>query len=165
MKQRVPWQVQVVREDGFTELGAGVSLVPAAAGQLVIKNRLGRDLLSAVIAAPGGRRRYFPRIADGAAVRLDSGKPLPGSSASAGPGNHLLAVATFREAVESNAKGLASAWDAFETLTGSDADWWPEDVPVLIAELEGGEGRLQDSGLRLDRDRVLIRVVGYGGVP
>ena len=38
-------------------------------------------------------------------------------------------------------------------------------MPVLIAELDGGEGRSQDSGLRLDLDRVLVRVVGYGGVP
>ncbi|MEP7049739.1 MAG: hypothetical protein ABJB12_05270 [Pseudomonadota bacterium] len=160
-----PWQVQVVREDGFSDFGAGVSLVQTSTGQLIIKNRAGRDLLSVVIAAPGGPRRYFPRIADGAAVRLDSGKVLPAGAASGGTGNHPLAVSTFRDAVESNAKGAAAAWDALETLTGSDADWWPEDVPVLLAELEGGEGRVQDSGLRLDRDRVLIRVVGYGGVP
>ncbi len=41
----------------------------------------------------------------------------------------------------------------------------PDDVPVLIGELEGGEGRTTDSGRRLDVDRVLVRVVGYGGVP
>jgi hypothetical protein len=43
-------------------------------------------------------------------------------------------------------------------------DWWPEDVPVLIAELDGGESKLRDSGLRVEQDRVLLRVVGYGGV-
>jgi hypothetical protein len=40
-----------------------------------------------------------------------------------------------------------------------------DDVPVLIAELEGGEGRTHDSGLTVDVDRVLVRVVGWGGVP
>jgi hypothetical protein len=36
---------------------------------------------------------------------------------------------------------------------------------VLIAQIEGGEGKTNDSGLRVDVDRVLLRVVGYGGVP
>jgi hypothetical protein len=38
-------------------------------------------------------------------------------------------------------------------------------VPVLIGQLDGGEGRVSDSGLRLDSDRLLVRVVGYGGRP
>jgi hypothetical protein len=77
----------------------------------------------------------------------------------------VLSVGSFHDAVEEHAKGAGAAWEALEALTGGDADWWPNDVPVLIAELEGGEGRSQDSGLRLDIDRVLLRVVGYGGVP
>ena len=72
-------------------------------------------------------------------------------------------MSSFHDAVEEHAKGAGSAWEALEALTGSDADWWPDDVPVLIAELDGGEGRTPDSGLRLDVDRVLLRVVGYGG--
>jgi hypothetical protein len=38
-------------------------------------------------------------------------------------------------------------------------------VPVLLAQVEGGEGRTSDTGLRLDSDRVLVRVVGFGGKP
>ena len=41
----------------------------------------------------------------------------------------------------------------------------PDDVPVLIAQLDGGEGRLKDTGYEIDRDRVIVRVVGFGGVP
>ncbi|MEO8903492.1 MAG: hypothetical protein ABI627_18385 [Polyangiaceae bacterium] len=160
-----PWQVQVVREDGFTGLGAGVSLVQGPDAQLTIKNRCARDLLSVVVQAPGKGLHYFPKIADGAAVSLSSGRVISVAPASSAAGNHPLTVASFKEAVESHAKGSGAAWEALESLTGSDADWWPDDVPVLIAELEGGEGRTQDSGLRLDLDRVLIRVVGYGGVP
>jgi hypothetical protein len=36
---------------------------------------------------------------------------------------------------------------------------------VLIAQLDGGEGKLTDSGLDVEIDRVLLRVVGFGGVP
>jgi len=160
-----PWQVQVVREDGFTNLGAGVSLVRAADGELTIKNRCARDLLGVIIKAPGQGFVYFPKLSDGQTVGLRQGRSL-GSSASPSPsGAHPLSVAYFHDQVEERAKGVAAAWDALDSLTGSDADWWPEDVPVLIAELDGGEGRTQDSGLRLDLDRVLVRVVGYGGVP
>ena len=35
----------------------------------------------------------------------------------------------------------------------------------LVGQLDGGEGHSSDSGLQLDSDRVLVRVVGYGGVP
>ena len=41
----------------------------------------------------------------------------------------------------------------------------PAGVPVLFGQLDGGEGRVSDSGLRIDSDRVLVRVVGYGGRP
>lgn len=159
-----PWEVQVVREDGFTNLGAGVSLV-SADGELSIKNRGGRDLLSVVVNAPGKGLFYFPKLADGQSVSLKQGRSL-GSVGVASPlGTHVLSVLSFHDAVEEHARGVGAAWEALESLTGSDADWWPDDVPVLIGELEGGEGRTTDSGLRLDVDRVLVRVVGYGGLP
>ncbi|HEX3850141.1 MAG TPA: hypothetical protein VHW01_04195 [Polyangiaceae bacterium] len=160
-----PWEVQVVREDGFTMLAGGVSLVQGTDGRLAVKNRCARDLLSVVVKAPGQDFVYFPKIADGETVSVWRGRSLGSGPAGASSGNHALSVASFHDAVEQHAKGAGAAWEALEALTGSDADWWPSDVPVLIAELEGGEGRSQDSGLRLDIDRVLLRVVGYGGVP
>ncbi|HEY3255311.1 MAG TPA: hypothetical protein VGJ91_15235 [Polyangiaceae bacterium] len=160
-----PWQVQVVREDGFASLGAGVSLVRAEDGELMIKNRCARDLLGVIVKAPGRELSYFPRLGDGQTVSLRQGRLIGPVPASTSFGTRALAAATFHDQVEEKAKGAGAAWEALESLTGSDADWWPEDVPVLIAELEGGEGRNQDSGLRLDLDRVLLRVVGYGGVP
>jgi len=160
-----PWQVQVVREDGFVNLGAGVSLVQAANGELSIKNRCARDLLAVVVNAPGQGLSYFPKLSDGETVSLRQGRSLGPAPSSSTLGTRALAVATFHDQVEERAKGAAAAWQALETLTGTDVDWWPEDVPVLIAELDGGEGRSEDSGLRLDLDRVFVRVVGYGGVP
>jgi hypothetical protein len=161
-----PWEVQVVREDGFLNLGAGVSLVAGTDGALTIKNRCARDLLSVVIKAPGQGIAYFPKIADGQTVDVQSGRWLghfaPTTTAS---GSHALSVDSFRSDIEAHAKGIAAAWDALDTLAGKEVDWWPEDVPVLLGEVEGGEGKTQDSGLRLDMDRVLVRVIGYGGVP
>jgi hypothetical protein len=44
-------------------------------------------------------------------------------------------------------------------------DFWPSGVPVLLAQWVGGEGEALDSGYALDADRVLLRVVGFGGTP
>jgi hypothetical protein len=160
-----PWEVQVVREDGFTNLGAGVSLVPGQGGEFSIKNRCARDLRSVVVSAPGKGLFYFAKLADGQTVSLHDGRALGPVSSPSPMGTHVLSAGSFHDAVDEHAKGSSDAWEALEALTGVDADWWPEDVPVLLAELEGGEGRTQDSGLKLDVDRVLLRVVGYGGVP
>jgi hypothetical protein len=160
-----PWQVQVVREDGFANVAAGVSLVRGPDGELTIKNRCARDLLGVIVKAPGQDLRYFPKLSDGQTVTLRQGRSVGPGPSSSSFGTHALSAATFHDQVEERAKGAGAAWEALESLTGTDADWWPDDVPVLIAELEGGEGRSHDSGLRLDLDRVLLRVVGYGGVP
>jgi len=161
-----PWEVQVVREDGFLTWGGGVSLVRTPEGKLLVKNRCARDLLAVVLKAPGKDPVFFTKIADGQTVTESEGKKLGSlGSPSSAWGAHSLSTGTFKTQVEEQAKGAGSAWEALESATGSEVDWWPEDVPVLLAELEGGEGRLQDSGLRLDVDRVLVRVVGYGGVP
>ena len=160
-----PWQVQVVREDGFVNLGAGVSLVRAADGELAIKNRCARDLLAVIVNAPGQGMSYFPKLSDGETVSLKQGRSIGLPPPASAFGLRALSAASFHDQLEERAKGAGAAWEALESLVGAEADWWPEDVPVLIAELDGGEGRSQDSGLRLDLDRVLVRVVGYGGVP
>ncbi len=60
---------------------------------------------------------------------------------------------------------MTDAWEALAGYAGNEADWWPNGVPVLIGQLEGGEGKPTDTGLDVDIDRVLVRVVGVGGVP
>lgn len=160
-----PWEIQVVREDGFTNLGAGISLLLGPDGQLTVKNRSARDLLGVIVQAPKKGLFYFPNIEDGQTVALHQGRPLGPVSATSPMGAHGLSLGSFQKQVDERAKGASAAWAALESVAGSETDFWPSDVPVLIAELEGGEGRTSDSGLRLDVDRVLVRVVGYGGVP
>jgi hypothetical protein len=38
-------------------------------------------------------------------------------------------------------------------------------VPVLIAQIDGGEGNTRDAGLALESDRAFVRIVGWGGKP
>lgn len=160
-----PWEVVVVEEDGFMNLGGGVSLLRAADGSVTIKNRLGRDLVGAVL-MPGGSRsaRFFIRIKDGEAVSESTGQVVAVTRASAAArGGFGLDMATDR--LDSCSKGLASAWDAIESATTRTVDFWPDDVPVLLGQLDGGEGKQTDSGFPLEADRTLLRVLGEGGVP
>jgi hypothetical protein len=160
-----PWEVVVVREDGFIGLGGGVSLLRGEDGLVSIKNRLGRDLLGVVL-TPGSSRdsRFFVRIKDGETVTEAAGEVLP-IATSGGLGRSALGLGPIKERLDSCSKGLSSAWDAIEGATTRNVDFWPADVPVLVGQLDGGEGKLVDSGLPLEADRTLVRVVGEGGLP
>jgi hypothetical protein len=160
-----PWEVVVVQEDGFMDLGGGVSLVPAADGTISVKNRLGRDLVGVVL-SPGGSRspRFFPRIKDGELVAEPSGEALPLSASSPLAGGGLKLDGASKQ-LESASQGLLSAWSSLEYASPRSVEYWPADVPVLVAQLDGGEGKRADSGFPLEVDRALLRVVGTGGLP
>jgi hypothetical protein len=161
-----PWQTVVVRDDGFIGLGGGISLVERD-GDLWIKNRAARDLLAVIVKPPGKPARFFDRVADGAAVMASKGRALPpsvGHLAPGGPPFAPLDAASFAATVDGAARGLGDAWKALEAVANHQTDWWPADVPVLVAQLDGGEGKMVDSGLDVEMDRVLLRVIGWGGV-
>lgn len=160
-----PWATTLVRDDGFVSLAGGISIVRDESGDVTVHNRAARDLVGAVLRVPGHGFYAFGRIPDGKSVRGRDGEALS-SSIGAPPVYsrlHPLAATLLAPTVDKYAEGLGSALAAIEAQA-SEADFWPEDVPVLVAQLDGGEGKLKDSGYELDRDRVIVRVVGYGGV-
>lgn len=162
-----PWATVVAREDGFIGLGGGISVVAASDGSVVVKNRTAHDLVGAVLKPPGRAAVGFARIKDGASVREADGEALT-SGLGVTPSYgflHPLGTPLVKDELERYSDGLSRAWTALETQAGTNVDFWPDDVPVLLAQLDGGEGALEDSGFQLDQDRVLVRIVGYGGVP
>lgn len=164
-----PWQTVLVREDGFISLGGGISIVADPDGEVEVTNRTAHDLLGVLLKVPHGDVVYFPRIRDGQRVLASKGRKVPGHVGrawlgSSGATAHRLDADAFTPTLRGAAPGAGAAWQALEALASHDTDWWPSDVPVLLAELDGGEGRTSDSGLKLTVDRVLVRVVGYGGV-
>lgn len=174
----LPWQTVVVREEGFASLGDGIALVKEGEGALAVVNRSGRDLRGAIVRAPDGPGYYFPRIKDGervvtsparALARTTEGKTWENdmlTTVRAGTlDRHPLAGASLRSVLEPDAPGLADAWRALEEVASDVADWFPDGVPTLIGQLDGGEGRVADAGLRIETDRLLVRVVGFGGRP
>jgi hypothetical protein len=174
----LPWQTVVVREDGFASLGDGVALVRDGASALAVTNRTGHDLRGAVLRAPDGVAYYFPRIKDGERVVTAPAQAMSATVAGkawetrlASPARagllplHRLVAHALGDVLDADAPGLADAWAAIEEASGEMTDWFPDGLPTLIAQLDGGEGRVGDSGLRLESDRLLVRVVGFGGRP
>jgi hypothetical protein len=164
--QAKPWQPLVVREDGFIALEGGVSVVPAPGGDIAITNRLTRDLLGVVIKPPDKAAVLVKRLSGGQTLLASQGhtlaSPIGLAKRKGWPGLHELGAKGFAEELDRLADGLGTSWHAFETLA-PDVDWWPNDVPVLIAEIDGGEGYEADAGLRVESERVLLRVIGWGG--
>lgn len=167
----MPWETLIVREDGFASMGAGVSVLLDAGDEVTITNRMARDLRAVLAIVPakvrGGSRTvyFFPRIRDGESKRASEGKVVSFAPWRSG-GTRLSEsdLSPIRRELESESTGLVAAWSALGTVSTRNVDWWPEDVPIILAQVDGGEGNSGDSGLRLDSDRVLLRVAGYGGV-
>lgn len=180
----LPWQTVVVREDGFASLGEGITVLcerataAAPIGGATIINRSARDLRAAVLWLPAGGARYFARIKDGEKVHSSAGADLGTTSSGrswismAGTGRrvggldiHDLGAGLLSSIVDKDAPGLGDAWWAMEEAANEGVDWLPDGVPTLLGQLDGGEGRSADAGLRLESDRLLVRVVGCGGRP
>lgn len=173
----LPWQTLIVAEEGIAELGRGLAIVRDRDGATVLVNRTGRTLRSVILRPASGPARYFPSIADGERHREDEGRLLDATenerdfSASLVEPSPLYVTPQILPAyamssfVDDDTPGLGSAWAAIVSMSTADIDWFPGDVPVVLAQVEGGEGRTEDAGLDLESDRVLLRVVGYGGAP
>ncbi len=166
----LPWQTIVAREDGVTTLGAGVSLVRDGADVRVV-NRSSHTLRGVLVHVPGRGVFHFPALRDGAAVMGTSGTLLlaaPTTSHSRGAlVTHPLSSSTFAAAwTADGGERLARAWATLESVSRPrQTDWWPAGVPVLLAQADGGEGVARDAGLAVSEDRLLVRVVGWGGAP
>lgn len=177
----LPWQTVVVREHGFASLGEGIALVRAgsagSAGVSVV-NRSGRNLRGAILRLPDGSLFYAAKLADGDRIDSSAMIPIAGNTTwsawearvttTTRAGSielHTLAASYLHAGLEGDAPGLGEAWTAIEEAAGHAVDWFPDGVPVLLGQLDGGEGRTFDAGLRIESDRLLVRVVGFGGAP
>lgn len=173
----LPWQTVVIREHGFASLGEGIALVRDGAGTTVI-NRSGRDLRGLILRVPDGSMFYAAKLKDGDKLDSSAATPLSASplwsawaarvNATTRAGSielHSLATSALKPHLEADAPGLGDAWTAIDEAAGRAVDWFPDGAPVLLGQLDGGEGRTADTGLRIESDRLLVRIVGFGGAP
>jgi hypothetical protein len=167
----LPWQTIVVSEDGFADVGAGLSVRSKPDGSVVVTNHTGRKLKDLVVWAPQTDASWFASLDDGASLVSTAGRtlfvPAARSTLSAGTrAVHPLDASKFQAVLGGTpAEDMTSAWTALTAAAGTSVDFWPDDVPVVIGEIVGGEGAHADAGLRVESDRLMFRVVGEGGAP
>jgi hypothetical protein len=161
-------------EDAPVDVKAGVSISKISDGGYAVTNRTGRTLKDVVIHAPGDSLRYVTTLTEGESVRVDSGRPLVGTSSgvpyrttTAGTMDvHPLGARDIQSLMGGReGERVGNAWEPLETAAGDAIDWWPADEPALVAEVIGLPMASEDSGLRLESERTLLRVVGVGGSP
>jgi hypothetical protein len=167
-----PGQTVVVREDSSYPLGGGVSLVRGSARpELTIVNRSGRDMRGLIVKLPNDVFYYLPKLGSGETLSANdflrkggkevwSGHPTAPLGATTLPFD-FYSVASMYEG-DGNAEA-GEAWMAIASAVPDDMAWFPQGIPVLLAELEPSGPAGKDSGVDVKEDRTLLRVVGFGG--
>ena len=164
----LPWETMVVREDGYVDLGEGIAIVKKSATETLVVNRTGRRLRGLLLHEPPGTGLFLSELEEGATASSTNFDRLTFTTHGTTPGGLPLGefdAHAVAQKLNQTSSGLGDAWTAVLTTITQQKDWFPADVPVLLAQLEGGEGKTSDTGLTLDSDRVLVRIVGYGGAP
>jgi hypothetical protein len=168
-----PGQTVVVREDALENVGGGVSVTRGPGAQeITITNRTNRNLRGLVVKLPDDSFWFEPKLAAGQSIGSSAlgkapngfsfwvGHPTTPLGAPAPPVDFYDLQSFFTQGRESE---LGEAWFAFAMSLPSDAMWFPQGVPVILAELESDGARARDSGVPLKGQRTLLRVVGFGG--
>jgi hypothetical protein len=167
----LPWQTIVVREDGFFDMKGGVSVLPTTDGTYDVVNHTGRDLKNVLVSVPGSGIYWFDAVKEGDKVHAVGGKLVLRSIArrvaTAGSVTvHPLAISTIGTALSGRlGEEISHTWQPIESAGGEVVDWWPDTIPVVLGEMVGGEKTSRDSGLSVESDRVVFRIVGRGGTP
>lgn len=163
----LPWQTVVVSEDGATQLGGGIAVRQKSDGSVAVANHTGHALRNVVVWAPQTDASWFASIDDGATVVSTTGRtlfvPTAREERTAGTRTvHPWDSGRARSVLGKSADDMAP-WNALVAGGGPSVDFWPDDVPVVIGEIAGGEGATSDAGLRIESDRLFFRIVGEGG--
>ena len=157
----LPWQMVLVAEDGIADLKGGIGVVASADGSPDLVNRTGHDLKDVFVSVPGSGILFVGAVKDGATAHASGGKmvvnaaTLPHFKSGAREVHPLDASQLVGAATDGS-----QAWLALASSAGDTVDWWPDDQPVVLAEMIDGESVTSDSGLNVDSDRLLVRVVG-----
>jgi hypothetical protein len=167
----LPWQTVVVAEDGLYDFKGGISILPTPDGSVDVVNHSARELRELLVYVPKQGIYYFSSLKDGDRLHANGGKLLLAHLSRPRSTAGTLAVHGFDPAyLASTIAGkegehVHQAWLPVTSAAGPAVDWWPDDAAVVLAEVVGGEGTKSDSGLSIESDRLLVRVVGQGGAP
>ena len=165
--ESTPSQTAVLREDGLISLGGSIAIVRDG-DDIVVANRTPSELRAVVLRVSNKEVRYTPSLAPGASLRMsDLPQPSRAFEAWANPGTPLdsargLDGYALRDALSQEGEDEAGRiWGALDE--GNSGTWFPRGVPVLLALMAPPATPIEDSGVKVERDLRVVRVVGYGG--
>jgi hypothetical protein len=159
-----PWQTVIVRDNSPIDLMGSVSLVEVASGGVTVVNRTGKDLRGLLLWLPSGTLKFSAQLADGETVNSDTLSSLPECVAGAASMPRFeIDSDRCQETIADVSPSLPYAWLAVARQCSARRIWFPRDVPALLAQVDGGDGDTRDTGIKIEHNRLLIRVVGYGG--
>jgi hypothetical protein len=146
-------------------------VLPTKDGTYDVVNHTGRELRNVLVSVPGVGIYWFETVKDGDKVHAIDGRLAIKSHTrrvvTAGSLTvHPLAISTIGAALAGKVGDEVShTWQPIESASGEVVDWWPDTIPVVLGEIVGGEKVARDSGLSVESDRVVFRIVGRGGAP
>ncbi len=159
-----PWQTAIVRDNSPIDLPGSISLLNDGSGGVTVVNRTGRNLRGLVLWLPSGTLKFGAKLADGETVNSHALSAIPQClEPSTPPALFTIESGHCGETMAKVSPGLEHAWIAISQQSSPHRIWFPDDVPVLLAQVDGGDGETRDAGIKLEHNRLLIRVVGYGG--
>lgn len=156
----LPWQSSIVRETGYARDLGGTVDVERRDGRLFVHNGLATTLVD-VIVAEGDTARYFAVVPAGATIDSSEGTRLPEHRSTSATVHDLAAYRLRGNLPDPVADRVSARWQLAEGLARG-ADFWPDENPIVLAEVEGAPAVRDDSGVPLEGDRLLLRVVGTG---
>lgn len=167
-----PWQTVVVAEEGAREVPGGIVL-EGSGSRLTLINKTPWTLEHVILhpettpRPTEAKSRYFEKVLPGASVNLRDGIPvgrnvrpsyfeLQGSSKGANLGPEPK-DGNYDEAFDALG-ALINSWQS-TTTAGSDPlpTWMP--IATCVVRTSGGK----ESGIAIEKEAVLIRVIGLGG--
>jgi hypothetical protein len=161
-----PWQAAIARDSGSIDIDGHIALLPEPANEVSIVNRTGRKLRGVVLWLPGGQLKFAEELAAGG--RLSSSKLTSIShcvtTTSTTPNTSHFEPQRCRDELARVSTTLTDAWIAI-TNRYPPRHWFPNGTPVLLAQIDGGDGSTRDTNIEIEHNRLLIRVVGFGGPP
>lgn len=156
----LPWQSSIVRETGYARDLGGTVDVERRDGRLFVHNGLATSLVD-VIVAEGDTARYFAVVPAGATIDSSEGTRLPDHRSTNATVHDLASYRLRGNLPDPVAERVSARWQLAEGLARG-ADFWPDENAVVLAEVDAPPAARDDSGVPLESDRLLLRVVGTG---
>ncbi len=154
----------LVAEESFVDLG-GELVVQPIEDEYGLVSRLPYDLDAVLAWDPKrGTLHYFSKIEPRARLPLSQGRLLTRAPTPAPGTVGMLVVSNLQPFTGQRNRRLLRLWQALAETVGP-AEWWPTDVPAILAARKLPRRSAHIAELPLGEDWILYRFLGLGGAP